>query len=122
MMDRHELQTYIEETYGVAGEYPFAKDPATCVFRHWGNQKWFAMIMEISKEKLELDRGGIIPVVNLKCDSRLIGSLREEKGIFPAYHMSKDHWLTVDLDCSVDDDKLKFLLDMSYELTKEGKR
>ena len=62
--------------------------------------------------------GEIISVVNVKCDPRLIGSFREEPGIFPAYHMNKAHWLTIALDGSVDAETMKFLLDMSYELTK----
>lgn len=115
------LSSYIEETYGIAGEYPFAKD-AACVFRHGSNRKWFAVIMEIPKEKMGLPGGGDIQVVNVKCDTRLIGSFREEKGIYPAYHMSKAHWLTVALDGTVEEEKIKFLLDMSYELTKGGKR
>lgn len=120
-MDRICLQTYIEETYGVAGERLFAKDPATCVFRHQSNGKWFAVIMEIPKEKLGLTCGGWIEVVNFKCDPRLIGSFRAEKGIYPAYHMSKAHWVTVALDGTAGDDQIKFLLDMSYDLTKKGK-
>ena len=111
------MNTYIEETYGVKGEYPFARDRETCVFRHSSNRKWFAVFMEIPKEKLGLS-GGKIRVLNVKCDTRLIGSFRQESGIYPAYHMSKAHWLTVVLDGTVDADKLKFLIDMSYELTK----
>ena len=116
------LDAYIADVYGVAGEYPFAKDPATCVFRHNSNRKWFAVRMVIPKEKLGIADSGDISVVNVKCDTRLIGSFREEKGIFPAYHMSKAHWLTVVLDGSVEEDKIKFLIDMSYDLTKGGKR
>ena len=116
------LPLYIEQTYGMAGEHPFAKDPATCVFRHRGNQKWFAVIMEIPKGKLGLSGGGDIAVVNFKCDTRLIGSFREEKGIYPAYHMSKAHWLTVVLDGTAEENKIKILLDMSYDLTKGGRR
>lgn len=112
------LHNYIEETYGVTGEYPFAKDAATCVFRHQSNRKWFAVIMEIPRNKLGLSGDSLIPVVNVKCDTRLIGSFRQEKGIFPAYHMSKAHWLTLALDGTADEEKMKFLLDMSYELTK----
>ncbi len=121
MMDRYELQTYIEQTYGAAGERLFAKDPATCVFRHQVGRKWFAVIMEIPKLKLGLQDAGDICVVNLKCDPLLIGSFRLEQGIYPAYHMSKGHWLTIALDGTVADDKLKFLLEMSYDLTK-GRR
>lgn len=121
-MNRKELEDDIEGTYGAKGECLWAKYPTYLVFRHSSNRKWFAAIMEIPREKLGLDRGGDIPVVNLKCDPRLIGSFREEKGIFPAYHMSKAHWLTVALDGTVGDDKIKFLLDMSYDLTKGGRR
>ena len=121
-MNRTELQTYIEEIYGAVGERLFAKDPATCVFRHQSNGKWFAIIMEIPKAKLGLQAGGTSCVVNLKCDMRLIGSFRLEEGIYPAYHMSKAHWLTVVLDGTVGEDKLKFLLEMSYDLTKGKKR
>lgn len=111
------MNTYIEETYGVKGEYPFVRDPETCVFRHRSNRKWFAVIMEIPGEKLGLS-GGKFRVINVKCDPRLIGSFRQESGIYPAYHMSKAHWLTVVLDGTVEAGKLKFLIDMSYELTK----
>ena len=117
-MTRAELQNYITATYGAAGEYLFAKYPSFCVFRHRRKRKWFAVIMDLPGEKLGLP-GGEISVVNLKCDTRLIGSFRMEPGIYPAYHMSKAHWLTVALDGTVAADKIKFLLEMSYELTKK---
>ena len=118
-MNREELECYIHETYGAAGEHLFARYPGFQVYRHTGNRKWFAVIMELPKVKLGLSGEGNIRVVNVKCDSRLIGSFREEKGVFPAYHMSKAHWLTVALDGTVEADKIRFLLDMSYDLTKE---
>ena len=113
---------YIEETYGVTWEHLFAKYPDFLVFRHTGNRKWFAVLMQIPGEKLGLPAGGHIRVMNVKCDTRLIGSFRQESGIYPGYHMSKAHWLTVALDGAVEDSKLKFLLDMSYDLTKGGRR
>lgn len=111
------IYTYIEKTYSATGEHLFAKDPATCVFRHGHNRKWFAVVMKIPNEKLGISGGGEIWVVNVKCDPRLIGSFRLENGIYPAYHMNKSHWLTVALDGTVDDDKMKFLIDMSYDLS-----
>lgn len=59
----------------------------------------------------------LIDVVNLKCNTVLVGSLLCESGFFPAYHMSKGSWITVALDDTVPDDKIKMLLDMSYHLT-----
>ena len=118
-MNRHDLTFYLTDTYHTSGEYLFARYPNFQVFRHAGSRKWFAVLMDIPREKLGMHSGGEISVVNLKCDSRLIGSFRMEPGIFPGWHMNKAHWITVALDGSVEDDKIKFLLDMSYELTKK---
>ena len=117
-MTRSELSAYLTDTYSCAGEHHFARYPSFQVFRHRGNKKWFAVIMDIPRKNLGLPGEGQIQVVNLKCDTRLIGSFREEPDIFPGWHMNKAHWLTVALDGTVEDDKLKFLVDMSYELTK----
>lgn len=87
------------------------------VFRHAGNKKWFALIMSVPKEKLGLQGTELLDVVNVKCDSVMIGSLRMERGFFPAYHMNKGNWITIALDHSVDGEKIRLLLDMSYELT-----
>ena len=73
--------------------------------------------MDVPKVKLGLQGEEVLQVVNFKCDPILIGSLLGEKGFFPAYHMSKTSWITVALDGSVADDKMKLLLDMSFEAT-----
>lgn len=116
-MSRSELKTYILETYSVVSDFPWAKDPNSEVFRHMDSKKWFALIMDVSKIKLGLKTDELIEVVNFKCDPVLIGNLRSEQGIFPAYHMNKNNWITVSLDGSVSDDRIKMLLDMSFELT-----
>ena len=118
-MNRQELAAYLTDNYSSVGEHLFAKYPSFLVFRHNGNRKWFAMIMDIPRKNLKLPGEGEISVVNLKCDTRLIGSFREELGIFPGWHMNKAHWLSVALDGTVEDEKIKFLVDMSYELTKK---
>ena len=118
-MKRQELAAYLTETYGAAGEHLFARYPNFLVFRHRGNKKWFAVLMDIPGKHLGLMGEGEISVVNLKCDTRLIGAFREEPGIFPGWHMNKAHWLSVALDGTVEDEKIRFLVDMSYELTKK---
>ena len=118
-MNRLDLENYISEAFDTPGEQLFARYPSFRVFRHWGNRKWFAVIMDISRKNLGLSGDGEISVVNLKCDPILLGSFREEVGIFPAWHMNKTHWLSVALDGTASDDTLMFLLDMSYELTKK---
>ena len=117
-MNRQELAAYLTDSYSTDGEPLFAKYPSFLVFRHNGNRKWFAVIMDIPRKNLGLPGGDEICVVNLKCDTRLIGSFREEPGIFPGWHMNKAHWLSVALETCVEDEKIRFLVDMSYELTK----
>lgn len=59
----------------------------------------------------------MIDVLNVKCDPLLISTLRNEKGVYPAYHMNKENWVTLALDGSIKDDQLKWSLDQSFELT-----
>ena len=75
--------------------------------------------MDIPRKNLGPAGDGGISVVKLKYDTSLIGSFREESGIFPGWHMNKAHWLSVALDGSVEDEKIRFLVDMSYKLTKK---
>lgn len=116
-MNRAEVIKHIAEVYGVQAEYPWMSQPDYAVFRHSDNKKWFAVIMDLPEIRLGIERNGKIDVMNLKCDPVLIGSLRLEKGFFPAYHMSKTNWITVALDGSVEADKIKWLIDLSFELT-----
>ena len=83
-MNRQELTAYLTGTYSVEGEHLIAKYPSFLVFRRNGNRKWFAVIMDIPRKNLILPGEGEISVVNLKCDTRLIGSFREEPGFSPA--------------------------------------
>ena len=120
-MNRNELAAYLIDTYGTVGEHLFAKYPSFPVFRHSGNRKWFAVIIDIPRKNLGLTGEGEISVVNLKCDTRLIGSFRMAPGIFPGWHMNKAHWLTVALGSTVEDEKIRSLVDICYGLTKNRK-
>jgi predicted DNA-binding protein (MmcQ/YjbR family) len=48
-----------------------------------------------------------------------MGSVLNETGIFPAYHMNKAHWISALLDGSVEKEKLEWLLDLSFDLTNK---
>ncbi len=123
-MERTELEKYIIETYPAEMDHPWMKYPGNEVFRHSANGKWFALVMDVDKRKLGLAEEGTLPVVNVKCDPILIGSLLTQAGFFPAYHMNKDHWITIALDGSAEEEKIKLLLDRSFHLTgvKTGRR
>ena len=116
-MNRLELKQYIAETYGIEPDCPWIKNPDFEVYRHSNNKKWFALIMDIPRNRIGLRGTDTIDVVNLKCDPLLLGSVRTESGIFPAYHMNKENWVTAALDGTTSDEVIKMLLDVSYELT-----
>ena len=121
-MTRDELQRYIFDHYSTEPDYPWADAPNHAVFRHGGNRKWFALVMEVPRDKLGLAGTEKLDIVNFKCDPILIASLRGEPGIFPAYHMNKSSWITALLDGSVPAETIELLLDVSYELTKPKPR
>lgn len=116
-MTRHEIEKYILKAYGSVAEYPWITAPKYAVYRHFENRKWFAVVMNISGRKLGIDSDEIVDIMNVKCDPILVASLIGEDGFFPAHHMIKGKWITVMLD-RVDDEQVKWLIDMSFELTK----
>lgn len=116
-MDRADFERWITEVYSVDPEHPWAKYPDYSVFRHGNNQKWFALVMTVPKEKLGLDQPGMLDIVNVKCDPMMLGSALAEPGFYPGYHMSKGSWVSVALDGSVSEEQLKILVDLSYDLT-----
>ncbi len=121
-MKRQELEQYMEEHYIADSDTPWVSYPDYRVFRHRDNQKWFAIIMNVPKEKLGLEEEGSLDIVNFKCDPNLVGSLLSEPGFFPAYHMNKEMWISVALDSSAPQEKILMLLEMSYQLTEKKHR
>ena len=117
-MNRQELDKYLQETYNAEPEYPWSSAPSYAVYRHENNKKWFAVIMDISKRKIGFDSDEKISVVNLKIEPYLIGSLLENDGIYPAYHMNKTHWITVELTDKTSFEQISWLVEMSYDNTK----
>ena len=117
-MTREEFEMVVLDTYNVRADYPFEEDFETGVFRHESG-KWFAIAMNVSEKKIGRSGDMQIDIVNLKCAPEVIESLAGiERGIYRAYHMNKIHWLTVALD-ECDDDTLRWLLDVSYDLTRK---
>ncbi len=116
-MNRNEIIKYIKKKYSIAPEYLWARTPNFAIFRHSHNRKWFAAIVDVTEDKLGLEGDSLVDALNLKCDPQLVGSLRKQQGILPAYHMNKEHWITVLLDGSVSKDEICTLINLSYDLT-----
>lgn len=119
MAKRETIFKYAEKKYGAKPDYPWQQYPNYAVLRHDGSNKWYGLVMTVEKQKLGLKGEGSVDVLNLKMHPELIGALRQSKGFLPAYHMNKEHWLSVLLDGSVAMEEIYRLIDTSYELTQK---
>ncbi|MFI0491513.1 MmcQ/YjbR family DNA-binding protein [Flavobacterium sp.] len=103
------LETFYEyclSKKGVTEHFPF--DNVTLVFKVGG--KMFAL-----SSLIQWENG--TPKVNLKCNPEYAQELRAQyDAIQPAFHMSKVHWNTIEINSEVTDVFVKELIDHSYDL------
>ncbi|WP_370851048.1 MmcQ/YjbR family DNA-binding protein [Megasphaera sp.] len=87
-------------------------------FRHRSNRKWFALIMNVTRDVLDKDGNtSLIDILNVKISPAQGEELRKTPGIYPAYHMNHKTWISVVLDETLADEKIGELIDTSYQLT-----
>ena len=120
-MTKQNFLNYCLDTYNTTSDYPFDKDFETAVLRHTDNRKWYAIVMRVSRRKFGFDSDEVIDVVNLKLPLEMFGSFGSADGVYPAYHMNKLHWISVLLPDAADD-LIEFLVNVSYETTKNKKK
>ena len=120
-MTKQQFLSYCRETYGTEPDFPFDDWMESAVLRHADNQKWYAIVMRVSKRKFGMESDEAIDVVNLKMPTEMFGSFTEADGVYPAYHMNKLHWISVLLPYSPDD-VLHFLVNASFEATRAKKK
>ena len=113
-----EIVAYIKNKYRDELEFLWEKSPKNAVVRRKSSKKWYAVILTVSKRKLNLDSDEIIEVINLHNSLEEIEKLIDNKKYFPAYHMNKKHWCTICLDGIVELKEIYKLIDISYELAK----
>ena len=114
----NEIINYIKNKYGDELEFLWEKSPKTAVVRRKYSKKWYAVILTLSKRKLNLDSDELVEVINLHNSPEEIEKLIDNKRYFPAYHMNKKHWCTICLDGTVELKEIYKLIDISYELAK----
>ena len=120
-MTREEFFELCLNIYETQPDYPFENDFETAVFRHRENRKWYALSMRVPRSKFGVQTNEAVDVVNLKLPLELFGFYDSSKGVYPAYHMNKLHWVSVLLP-DASDDLIRFLTKMSFEATKEKKK
>lgn len=117
-----EIEDYILNNFDCFKENPWKDTPEFTTFKRKNNKKWFGLIMNIPYERFKINKDENVYVINLKCDPEFIGSLRKVYGIYPAYHMNKEHWISVLLDGSISKNKIIELIKISYDLTNNKRR
>ena len=116
-MDREELIVYVRDRFSVDPDYPFEED-TTFVLRHRENKKWYAVAMTVPYLRLGIEKDRDVNIVDVKCGPLMMGTYRRYPGILPGYHMNKDNWITILLDGTAEEELIKELLEVRYELTK----
>ena len=120
---RDKVVEAITSSYGCEAEHPWLKYPNYAVFRHPASGKWFAVLMDITMDKLGLPGCAPVWVLDVKCDPLMIPALLRESGFCPAYHMSKTQWISVLLDGSVPMERIMPLVELSYgAVAPKGKK
>ena len=121
--ERKSVIEYALSLPNTGADNPFEGDFNTTVLRHTDTGKWFGIIMNISGDKVGLDGGVRVDVMNVKCKPEDAFVAREASyGIVPAYHMNKKHWISIILNGTVERELTEALLEASYDLTSRKAR
>lgn len=107
IMNLDNFKAYCLRKKGVIEDYPF--DDETLVLKVGG--KMFALT-NVNDPKFK---------ISLKCEPFLAIDLRRDfEVIKPGYHLNKIHWNTIEIDGTISEDKIYWLIDMSYDLVFKG--
>jgi len=116
-MKRETLFSYAREQFKSEPEYLWSNLPDYAVLRHYNGKKWFGILMNVPGTRLGLKTDDLLEILEVKARPEHIGSLREKDGILPAYHMNKEHWISVLLSGPLSPTEIFELLADSHDLT-----
>ncbi len=104
----------IKQKYDDEPQFEWEKFPSFATFKNKYSKKWYAIIMNIDKNKLEKKGIGEIEIIDIKLNPIEVQELLKQKGFYPAYHMNKKNWITIISDDTLSDNKIMDLIDKSY--------
>jgi len=121
IMDQtNRITNLISERYKNKPEFIWEKFPGYGIFRNPHNGKWYGLIMNINKNKIDQQdkENKEVEVLNVKLEEDEISNLLNRKGFYKAYHMNKKNWITILLDDTIKDEEIMNYIDKSYEFTE----
>lgn len=107
----------IKEKYGDEPEFEWEKFPGYATFRNKDSKKWYGIIMNLDKSKLEENATGEVEVIDIKLEPNEMEYLLKQDGFYPAYHMNKKSWITIILNNTISDENIMSLIEKSYSYT-----
>lgn len=90
--------------------------PNNAIWRRGDTNKWYGILMVLSKRKLGLDSDDRVEVIDLHMEPEEIERVTDGRTYFPGYHMNKRHWCSICLDGSVPIEDIFQRIDESYRL------
>ena len=119
------IAAVIEDKYQVTPDFPWdeGSHALSGVFRHNRSKKWFGLLMNLDRRLLDADGAEEdVDVLNLKADENRRETVLAMAGVYPAYHMNHEKWISVILDDTIDDARVLELVEDSYRLTSGSGR
>lgn len=111
-----ELIDYIRKTYGDELEFLWKKFPKNAIWRRKDTQKWYGIVLTVSKKKLGLPDDESVEIFDFRILPEELEALVDYKTYFPGYHMNKKYWCTIILDGSLSFEEIRRRIDASYLL------
>ena len=111
------LTKLIFERYHESPDFPFDQEKIKNygVFRYHGNNKWYALIMNVNKSVFIEDSKEYVDVINVRIDENNREEILKVEGIYPSYHMNKQKWVSIILDESLSDEELMSYINFSRD-------
>ena len=113
------LVEHIRKNFSDEPEFLWEKFPNFAVFRRKDNRKWYAVIMNVPKNKLGLGGAEEIEILNLRIEPEELNKIFDGEKYFRGWHMNKKSWLTVRLDETLTDEEVFSWLEKSYQLARK---
>lgn len=104
----------IKTKYNSNPIFKWDKFPGYAIFKNSATDKWYGIIMNLDKGKLDSKSSGEVEIIDIKLDPAKIQTLLKSDGFYPAYHMNKSNWITIILDDTISDKELMTLIEESY--------
>lgn len=114
----HGVIEFVGEKFGCELEFLWEKFSDNAIWRRKDTNKWFGLLIVLSKKKLGLDNDEKIDALVIRVASDKLEKVVDNKRIFPGYHMNKKHWITIPLDGTVPLEEICKYVEQSYELAK----